>query len=165
MADVIKIASYICQRYREQFGSCIDEMKLHKLLYLSQRESIVQTGEPLFVEKFKAWRYGPVLVGIRQMYKDGSIQTSAIPDDIEQYTAVFDRIFQIYASKASWSLSSITHGEYSWQKAREGYTVDAQCDVDIETDDIRKDAERIKTRRFLIDRISDLKNVAHENNR
>ena len=41
MIDVINIASYICQRYKEQFGLCIDEMKLHKLLYLSQRESFV----------------------------------------------------------------------------------------------------------------------------
>lgn len=163
MIDVINIASYICQRYKEQFGLCIDEMKLHKLLYLSQRESIVQTGEPLFPEKFKAWRYGPVLVGIRQMYKDGSIQAMPLSEDIKKYSAVLDKIFQTYASKDSWSLSPITHGEYSWQKAREGYASDAQCDVDIDTDDIRKDAERIKIRRALI-KISALKNVDHENN-
>lgn len=157
MEDVRKIASYICQRYKTQFGCCIDEMKLHKLLYLSQREAIVQTGKPLFVAKFKAWRYGPVLVDIRQMYKDGSLLTMMTPDDMKQHEAIFDKVFTAYASKDSWSLSSITHGEYSWQKARKEYAADAQCDVDIETDDIFKDAERIKTRRWLLSKMPDLK--------
>lgn len=40
MEDVVKVASYICQRYQREFGKRIDEMKLHKLLYFTQRESI-----------------------------------------------------------------------------------------------------------------------------
>ncbi len=46
MEDVVKIASYISQRYEHQYGTRIDEMKLHKLLYLAQRECLVQLGEP-----------------------------------------------------------------------------------------------------------------------
>ena len=34
MEDVVKIASYICLRYRRRFGRKIDEMKLHKLYKL-----------------------------------------------------------------------------------------------------------------------------------
>ena len=41
MIDVIKIASYISQRYEYQYGSRIDEMKLQILLYFMQRECIV----------------------------------------------------------------------------------------------------------------------------
>ncbi len=48
MEKVTDIASYIYQRYQKQFGKCIDEMKLHKLLYFTQRESIIQTDEPIF---------------------------------------------------------------------------------------------------------------------
>ena len=44
MEDVVKIASYICDRYQKEFGTRIDEMKLHKLLYFTQRECIAQTG-------------------------------------------------------------------------------------------------------------------------
>ena len=61
MEDVLKIASYICDRYYKEYGHNIDEMKLHKLLYLTQRETIIQTGEPLFNDQFEAWKYGPVL--------------------------------------------------------------------------------------------------------
>ena len=40
MEELRQIASYICMRYQKEFGRGIDEMKLHKLLYFVQRESI-----------------------------------------------------------------------------------------------------------------------------
>ena len=52
MVDVIKIASYISQRYEYQYGARIDEMKLQILLYFMQRESIVRTESPLFESIF-----------------------------------------------------------------------------------------------------------------
>ena len=158
MEDVREIAAYICQRYKARFGRCIDEMKLHKLLYFCQREAIVQIGEPLFGATFKAWRYGPVMVCIRRLYRSGEIQSLSVSEELrEKYKSIFDQVFDAYASKDSWSLSSLTHGEYSWRKAREGYGIDEQCDVDIDTDDIRQDAERIKVRRFLLKEFQSLK--------
>ena len=58
-------------------------MKLHKLLYFTQRESIIQTDEPIFQEEFEAWKYGPVMTGIRRMYKDGRLN--------ESYTTIYCR--------------------------------------------------------------------------
>lgn len=156
MEDVRKIASYICQRYKQQFGVEIDEMKLHKLLYFSQREALIRTDEPLFEAKFKAWRYGPVMVDIRQSFKEGLIQAYGLPDHIDSYMPVFDFVFSTYAPKDSWSLSSITHGEYSWQIARKGFGPEEQCNVDIETKDIKKDAERVKMRRFMLEQLAKL---------
>lgn len=149
MEKVTDIASYIYQRYQKQFGKCIDEMKLHKLLYFTQRESIIQTDEPIFQEEFEAWKHGPVMTGIRRMYKDGSL-TKAIPQSIaDRYKKIFDVVFDTYASKDSWSLSSITHGEYCWEKARNGIPENENCDRKIDTNDIRWDADRIKIRRLL----------------
>ena len=37
-------------RYQKEFGERISEMKLHKLLYFTQRESLIQLGEPMFGE-------------------------------------------------------------------------------------------------------------------
>ena len=50
MENVVHVASYICQRYHQHFGKRIDEMNLHKLLYFTQRESNIQTGDPIFKE-------------------------------------------------------------------------------------------------------------------
>lgn len=152
MDDVKKIASYMCELYREQYGKPIDEMKLHKLLYFAQRESFVMNEEPLFDDLFKAYKYGPVLVCIHHYFSDGSIQNNKFGDVISEKTkGVVAVVFDMYASKDSWSLSSITHGEYSWRVARQGYAPMDACDVDIKTENIALDAKRIKQRRFLLD--------------
>lgn len=150
MVEVLKVASYICKRYFAEFGEHIDEMKLHKLLYFTQRECLVQLGEPMFDAKFKAWKYGPVMLEIRQHYKDETLTMPLSTTSIEKYRKVFDVIFEQYAPKKSWSLSTLSHGEFSWKQARVGYSLYDSCDVDMETSDIRKDAERIRTRRFVL---------------
>lgn len=38
MMGILQVASYIYKRYMDDFGARIDEMKLHKLLYFTQRE-------------------------------------------------------------------------------------------------------------------------------
>lgn len=150
MLDVKKVASYICSRYEQEFDARIDEMKLHKLLYFAQRESIIQKDEPLFDTPFHAWRYGPVLVEIRSLYKQGKLTIPYTDEEIAPYETVFDKVFEQYAPKDSWSLSSLTHGESSWQKAREGIAPDKNCDVLMDIEDIRRDAQYIKLRRFLL---------------
>ena len=77
------------------------------------------------------------------------------PEIIESYKSVFDRVFDTYAQKDSWSLSSITHGEYAWQEARRKVTAEKQH-VLIITDDIRTDAERVKIRRFIYEKVNSL---------
>lgn len=149
MISVTTIASYICVRYQKTFGKRIDEMKLHKLLYFSQRECLIQLGEPLFEEQFEAWKYGPVLVGIRQLYKQDLLHESLSPDLEDKYRPVFDMVFETYAHKDAWSLSSLTHGEYSWRQARQNVDRDANSTSKLNIDDIAKDAERIKIRRFI----------------
>lgn len=150
MEKLMEIASYICTRYQKDFGKRIDEMKLHKILYFMQRESLVQLDEPMFAEKFQAWKYGPVLVSIRQMYHDDKLHASLSRLSVSKYKSVFDKVFQQYASKDSWSLSCLTHGEYSWQKARIGIPEGENSCNEIELEDIRKDAKRIQKRRLLL---------------
>ena len=54
MEDVLNIAAHIAQRYYSEYNQQIDEMKLHSLMYFAQRESLIQTGEPLFNAAFMA---------------------------------------------------------------------------------------------------------------
>lgn len=69
MEDLMSIASYIYNRYKNDYGKRIDEMKLHKLMYFSQRESLIQNNEPLFDGVFYGWKFGPILKEIRIAYK------------------------------------------------------------------------------------------------
>lgn len=153
MIDVIQVASYIYNRYREQYNRTIDEMKLHKLLYFTQRESIIITGEPLFTAQFAAWKYGPVLVQIRDCYRNNTLNHPMDCENLKKYQSVFDSVFANYANKTSWSLSMLSHGEISWQRARNNTPMGEKCTSLISVDDIRDDAERIKTRRFYFNEI------------
>lgn len=150
MIDAVKVASYVCKRYKEDQKKDIDEMKLHKLLYFIQRECLIQTGQPMFEEPFSAWKYGPVMVGIRQLYKNDQLHTSLSETEIDEYKSVFDKVFEQYAPKSSLSLSSLSHNEYSWIHARGTAKHDEHCDTYLDIHDIKKDAERIKTRRFML---------------
>lgn len=153
MVDVTQAASYVFNRYRENFGKNIDEMKLHKLLYFTQRESIIQTGEPMFEAQFAAWKYGPVLIQIRDCYRSQSFASMICAEDIKKYQPVFDYVFTNYATMTSWSLSMLSHGEVSWQRARNNIASGVKCTSLMKIEDIREDAERIKTRRFYFNEI------------
>lgn len=154
MIDVIKVASYIYKRYQEEMSTIIDEMKLHKLLYFAQREAIIQTGAPLFEAQFAAWKYGPVIVEVRNSYRMDSLTSLPSDEELLPYKDVIDYVFQNYATRDSWTLSMLTHGESCWQNARVGYRPDEHCDVLINISDIVKDAERMKVRRFYFDNIA-----------
>lgn len=150
MVDILQVASYIYKRYREEFGVRIDEMKLHKLLYFTQRECMIQTGQPMFEARFEAWKYGPVMVPIRHYYQTDSFPDLMTNEQLMQYEPVFDMAFETYAPQNSWSLSTLTHGEYSWKHAREGYDEQDPCEVEMKTEDIMVDANRVRERRAVL---------------
>lgn len=154
MMSVVDCAAYIYNRYKDFYGTEIDEMKLHKLLYFVQRESIIQTGTPLFDATFWGWKYGPVIKEIRGLYKDGvlgHIPTEFINPEDKQ---IIDLAFNFYAPKDTWSLSRLTHSEISWINSRAGISEDAVGTTPIDINDIYIDANRVRERRALL---------AHEN--
>lgn len=151
MLDVIKVATYICSRYKMQFKMDITEMKLHKLLYFVQRESIIQTGEPMFAESFLAWRYGPIVLCVRNYFNAGMLKESISAEDEAKYKNVFDTVFLQLAGKDAWSLSRLSHGESSWINARKGLNPDENGNVPLALEDIRNDADRIKLHRILVE--------------
>lgn len=151
MESAITFAQYVVSRYRNDFGVSIDEMKLHKLLYFAQREALIQLGKPLFNEPFFAWKYGPVLVAVRNHIKTyGAIEPLRGYDISDDYIPVFDKVFSQYARKDSWSLSRISHGEFSWQNARKQSEPNDSCDRAISIKDMNIDANRIKVRRYFL---------------
>lgn len=157
MNNVIDIARYICRKYKETFGHNIDEMKLQKLMYFAQRESLIQTGEPLFNETFRGWKYGPVLKELRTPYTLGWLFKDGEEIDSSRFGTVVNLVFDRYADKDSWNLSTLSHGEYCWQKSRDGINENANSDNEISIDDIRVDAKRISERRKMLNEIGFIK--------
>lgn len=149
MVNVLTVAACICGRYQEAYGEKIDEMKLHKMMYFAQRESLIQTGEPLFDATFRGWKYGPVLKEIRRPYQEDAMPP-VTAGEAAAVMPILDTVFADFADKDSFSLSRLTHGEISWRRSRKGVAPAANSDNPIHTDDIRLDAQRIKERRELL---------------
>lgn len=145
MIDVRTAAKYLIQRYEQVSDSSMDEMKLHKLLYFTQRESFVLLGKPMFPDKFEAWKYGPVMRCLRKAHWDCKAQPDLSADS--EYIPVLEDTLRRYSLMDSWTLSNISHGETCWQKAKDKEV--GSSPVEIETSDIEYDARVIKYRRFM----------------
>jgi len=150
MIGILKIAAYICERYRNEYGVDIDEMKLHKLLYFAQRECIVQTGKPMTEASFEAWKYGPVSPYVHNKFRKGAIGNPLDKNIERYYKKVFDKLFEVYAPQKAWSLSTLSHGELSWQTARLDTPSDRNSSAKLKIEDITKDADRVRLRRYIV---------------
>ena len=94
MKDMMTVAAYIYNRYQRDFDGKIDEMKLQELMYFAQRESLIRTGEPLFVGDFYGWRFGPVLKELRTPYKDESFSPDVTDACMGEDKAILDEVLR-----------------------------------------------------------------------
>lgn len=143
MEKIIDVAQYIFEEYKRQTSEVIDEMKLHKLLYFAQRESLAITNEPLFEGDFEGWKYGPVCKEIRKSITPDGVLDS-FGEVSEECKYIINNIIQEYGSLASWKLSEISHKEYSWKNSRTGFKEGENGNRKIKLEDIRLDAQKVR---------------------
>lgn len=143
-STALEVAAYIAVLYRKKFSDKIDEMKLHKLLYFVQRETIASTGSAAFEEEFRAWKYGPVMLCVRDAYKNNTFPDIHSFETDDKLKKIINKVFDDYAERSSWSLSDVTHGELSWRNARKGIPDGENGSNPMKLSDIQKDAERLK---------------------
>lgn len=55
-------------------GGCMNYMRLIKLLYLADRESLSRLGRPISGDRFYAMKHGPVLSRVLDLIKHGGLQ-------------------------------------------------------------------------------------------
>lgn len=143
MDRIIDVADYIIQQYKEITQETLDEMKLHKLLYFTQREAFAILGEPAFQGDFEGWKFGPVSRDVRNNFFNGEIiaPTKEVSDGI-QY--IVNNVILEYGSLASWKLSELSHKETSWLKSREGLAPGENGCRMIDLKDIQEDAKKVR---------------------
>lgn len=144
MERVLDVAQYIFSEYKKISGKIIDEMKLHKLLYLTQRESFAVIGVPMFHEEFEAWKYGPVCREVRNCYTEDGIFAKDIHEISLENAYIAKNVILQYGAYESWKLSELSHKELSWRNARNGIPEGQNGDKKLLLQDIRKDSEKIR---------------------
>ncbi|MCI5641117.1 MAG: DUF4065 domain-containing protein [Lachnospiraceae bacterium] len=142
MEKTMCVAKALYDMYYDMEGVCMDEMKMHKLMYFSQREALMYRKEPLFDAKFYGWKYGPVLNEVRSEYKNenyfGSVKGTVTEETKELLKSVLER----YGSLSSWKLSCLSHQEFSWKKARKGLAASDNGNVEMMLESMKVDATR-----------------------
>ena len=144
MEEIINVANYICEEYLRQSGEPIDELKLQKLLYFSQRESLAVLGCALFSEAMEGWIHGPVSTDVRREF-DLELGMFTVVNDISiGAKRIINNALEEYGHLASWKLRELSHCEISWQRSREGLSVNSRGNKNINIEDIREDAKKIR---------------------
>ena len=117
-------------------------MKMHKLMYFSQRESLMYNNKPLFEGTFYGWKYGPVLKEVRSAYMSNTFQIETFEKVSDNTKTLLRNVLNRYGSLSSWKLSSLSHAEFSWKKARIGLQASDDGDVALSLDAMKVDAVR-----------------------
>ena len=150
MEKIINVAQYIFNEYKRVTEEIIDEMKLQKLLYFSQRETFAILNQPLFNEVFEGWKYGPVSREVRTVFTEDGI--NAQTEDIKSESKyIINNIIQEYGALASWKLSALTHKETSWLNSRKELKKEENGNVEIKMEDIREDAKKVRPYDYMWD--------------
>ena len=150
MEKIINVAQYIFNEYKRVTEEIIDEMKLQKLLYFSQRETFAILNQPLFNEIFEGWKYGPVSKEVRTVFTEDGI--NAQTEDIKSESKyIINNIIQEYGALASWKLSALTHKETSWLNSRKGLKKEENGNVKIKIEDIKEDAKKVRPYDYMWD--------------
>ena len=55
MDGALSVASYLYAEYLKKVSSDMSEMRMHKLMYFLQRESLIELGTVLLDESFHGW--------------------------------------------------------------------------------------------------------------
>lgn len=113
MATVVDVAAYILKRC-----GAMTTMKLQKLAFYSQAESLARRGHPLFDEDFQAWRGGPVC---RELYaqhrgkfliREGELPVNDCEKTLsEEEKQTIDAVCAVLSSRTGNELSIRTHAE------------------------------------------------------
>ncbi|MDC0980453.1 DUF4065 domain-containing protein [Bdellovibrionales bacterium] len=117
-------------------------MKLQKIVYYSQVESLVHYSKPLFEEKIQAWRGGPIvheLFDKHQGYKYlNNISLGNASNLSMEQKACINWAIEKYGTLDGDTLSHLTHIEAPWHNARKGLPDNAPSDEEITLESMAK---------------------------
>ena len=142
MENVLDVAKYLYDSYFQNYKETMDQMKMHKLMYFVQRESLMYNKEVLFSEEFLGWRYGPVLASVRSEYLSGSLFLKGKNTLSQESMELIDSVLKRYGALQSWKLSSLSHNEFSWKCARKGLGPSDNGNVKLTVNAMKVDAAR-----------------------
>jgi uncharacterized phage-associated protein/DNA-binding phage protein len=117
-------------------------MKLQKIVYYSQVESLAHYHRPLFKEKIEAWAAGPVVRELYEKHKGlrhlNSIDLGNSENLTTEHKVCIQWSVEKYGNMDGDTLSHLTHIEQPWKKARTGFADGAPSSSEITLESMRE---------------------------
>lgn len=111
-----EVADYFLSKINEEYGDCISNLKLQKLVYFAQGFVLAITGKTLFQEDIVAWQHGPVIKSLYDKYKENGASCIPKPETYnlehlnnEELTDILDDVYNTYGQFSAWKLRELTH--------------------------------------------------------
>lgn len=144
MYTAMNIASEIIRQYGEQHKA-ITNLKLQKVLYYVQVYSLQNEGQALFNDDFQAWRHGPVIPEVYDVFRkyvsdeikadDKTVLSNRV--EIDEITrGVIEKIVEKTLTLDAWEMVYKTHETRPW---KDTYIPNMNCVITKEQ--IRRDGE------------------------
>ncbi len=136
MYDAMIIARYVVDYFTKE-GSPITNLKLQKILYYLQVDSLIENGIGIFNEDVVAWRFGPVVESVYQEFRiNGSFEIE------DEYPGIADYIEDIHKEsinellERSMDYSAIelvrkTHEDVPWDSTEQSDVISREKIVDF----------------------------------
>ena len=128
-------AAQAAARLLDRNGGTMPFLKLVKLLYLADRESLIETGAPITGDRFVSMRFGPVLSRVLDLIRDdcpaddsvwhgyvarkrfdarlvGNTESKRLSDFDR---GVLDGVFEAYGCLKEWDVVARTHALPEWK--------------------------------------------------
>lgn len=120
------IATYFSEKAQEDGISDLTPLKLQKILYFAQGWWLANYPNPLFSEKIRAWKYGPVVREIWELYRNNNVGNitpenapgfkNTLDGDTKTY---LDTVWDKYGDNDAFFLVELTHQTTPWKEAIE----------------------------------------------
>lgn len=144
MLDCREVAKYfIIRAYQDGRDTDMTNMKVQKLLYYAQSLHLALFDETLFNEEIQAWRYGPVCPQAYRFYSQFEGEQLPIPDISEissisdEQKELLEEVWDYFGIHHAYILSSMTHLEFPWKKARKGLSSNARSTEPIDLEEMK----------------------------
>lgn len=142
MENVLSVAKMFNDLYKADFGTDMDEMRMHKMMYFAQRESLLQVDGLLFDATFYGWRSGPGLKEIKHEYMSSNPFSQAFSKVTDSAKKLIINVYHRYGSLTLWKLETLSFGEVSWKCSREHLDVSQEGGVPLKLANMKLDALR-----------------------
>ena len=150
MIDVLKIVNWFKVRNYSDMKTndnveALTQLKVMKLLYYAQGVSLAVYDKVLFPEKILAWRYGPAVQEVYDVYKGSreivdSTSNGMSDTEIGDYQEVnsdqeaaliLNAVVDEYGDMSAIELMNQTHGEAPWLETTQSQEIDVNLIKDF----------------------------------